>query len=108
MNQYLFILIWCAFSLLWMALYSFLPVIWHFQHKKKMRKYILQVREAFDGVLLNDRERLLLQAYLDEMECIGLQDEVIADFQKSKNEKVQHVLDELGAIRNDSRGKDGI
>lgn len=64
-----------------------------------MRKYISKIRKAFDGVLLNERERLLLQEYFDAMECIGLQDEVMADWEKSNDEKLQKTLDALRAIR---------
>ena len=86
MSEYVIILIWFVFFVLWAVLLS-LPVIWHFQHRKKMRKYIQQVRKAFDGVLLNERERILLQAYLDAMECIGLRDEITAGEEISFFEK---------------------
>lgn len=65
-----------------MVLWSLL-VISSFRHKKRMRKYIAKVRKTFDGVLLNEREGLLLQAYFEAMECIGLRDEVIADYENS-------------------------
>lgn len=107
MSEYVFILICFVTVVLLMVLWS-LPLIWHFQHRKKMRKYIQQVRKAFDGVLLNERERILLQAYLDAMECLGMRDEIMADSKKSEDEKLQHILDELDEIQNDTRGAQAI
>lgn len=75
------------------------PLVLHMRHKQRMCKYMSKIRKAFDGVSLNEKERLLLQAYFEAMECIGLQDEVTADWEKSNDEKLQKTLDALRAIR---------
>lgn len=91
--------IFAGISLLTIISLACVPVVLHIRHKQRMRKYISKIRETFDGVSLNEKERLLLQAYFEAMECIGLQDDVTADWEKSNDEKLQKTLDALRAIR---------